>query len=440
MNQKVVAKSKLESDVIGTGLQPDNRIITLFKLEEQLMPREARKAYGCFITLLSSIKFALAVQAQDRLREKPMTLQEKILCAYDEMLVQGYSFAIAEGNLITRYLLAHKLNAESSAFVILALADELKQNDPAWEKVALVLFPDHLVVEVEGTYIDTGYTRSKAFYQKQFGLYLPEKELRRLLQPYKDAVVISLFYDYRGFERFLHKDLQGGLEDLNQALTYRENSPQAYCHRAIIRHELGDLDGARSDYTRAIQLNKNYVDAFFNRGRLKAIQIDLKGALKDFNRAIELKPKAALAYITRAKVYFQLNDFPKAIADLEQAIRLHTSDPNAFFMLGVARKKVGSANSALVALEQARVMNPKDFRILASIGQVYHEMGNISAALTAYEEAVRLSPDNPLLLNEVGELFQKFGRFPEAIDYFKTALKLAPDFEQAQRNLAQSLM
>ena len=61
----------------------------------------------------------------------------------------------------------------------------------------------------------------------------------------------------------------------------------------------GDLEGALEDMDEAIRLKPDDAENFNNRGNVRREKGDLEGALQDFNEAIRLKPDFALALKNR---------------------------------------------------------------------------------------------------------------------------------------------
>ena len=69
-----------------------------------------------------------------------------------------------------------------------------------------------------------------------------------------------------------------------------QTSSEAYNNRGLARQTKGDLDGSLDDYNEAIRLKPDEADAYYNRGITRKAKGDLNGAIDDYNEAIRLKP------------------------------------------------------------------------------------------------------------------------------------------------------
>jgi tetratricopeptide (TPR) repeat protein len=69
---------------------------------------------------------------------------------------------------------------------------------------------------------------------------------------------------------------------------------ETFNNRGNARYNKGDLDGALEDYNEAIRLKSDYVKAFYQRSITRKAMGDKEGAREDYDEAIRLgfKPKA----------------------------------------------------------------------------------------------------------------------------------------------------
>ena len=91
---------------------------------------------------------------------------------------------------------------------------------------------------------------------------------------------IALILKGNGSVKSKKGDLEGALEDFEQAIKLNPNHTNAYNNRGIAKFKKGDLEGALEDYNTAIKLNPNYADAYYNRG----IAYERLGRLKESKR------------------------------------------------------------------------------------------------------------------------------------------------------------
>ena len=102
----------------------------------------------------------------------------------------------------------------------------------------------------------------------------------------------------------------------------RPNDADAFLNRGVTRGDKGDLDGALQDYNEAIRLKPDDAEAFNNRGELRLDQGDIAGALQDCNEAIRLAPGLAEAFYNRSIARGIKGDEDGARQDYDEAVRL----------------------------------------------------------------------------------------------------------------------
>jgi tetratricopeptide (TPR) repeat protein len=128
----------------------------------------------------------------------------------------------------------------------------------------------------------------------------------------------------RAWARDEKGDLEGALNDLDEAIRLKPDYADAFNNRGAVRYDKGDLKSALKDYNEAIRLKPD-ADAFYNRGEARNASSDLDGALQDYNEAIRLDPDHAQALHNRSLLRKAKGDLTGAQQDYDQAIRL---DPN----------------------------------------------------------------------------------------------------------------
>ena len=110
------------------------------------------------------------------------------------------------------------------------------------------------------------------------------------------------------------------------APTEQQLSAEDYFNRGVARKAAGDLDGAIDDYEEATRLNPLYFEAFYNRGLARQAKSDLDGAIADYSEAIHLNPQFAYAYRNRGIVHNIRGDFKSAIADYQKYLDFDSRD------------------------------------------------------------------------------------------------------------------
>ena len=71
---------------------------------------------------------------------------------------------------------------------------------------------------------------------------------------------------------------------------------KVHASRGVVRRKRGDLDGALEDFQQALALDRNLKEAYLNRGNLWRLKGQPYRALADYSKALELDPKWAPPY------------------------------------------------------------------------------------------------------------------------------------------------
>ena len=106
----------------------------------------------------------------------------------------------------------------------------------------------------------------------------------------------------RGFDAHRKGDLEGALQDYNQAIRLKPNFADAFVCRGIVRRRdedeaNGDLEGALRDLTEALRLKPDHAGAFYNRGLSRLFKGDLEGALRDWKQGRAQPDQPTRAYL-----------------------------------------------------------------------------------------------------------------------------------------------
>jgi tetratricopeptide (TPR) repeat protein len=179
-------------------------------------------------------------------------------------------------------------------------------------------------------------------------------DYNKIIELVPSAPGVEVVYHNRSMIRLQNKDVDGGLDDLNKAVSINPRVAEIYNGRAIARLQKGDLDGALADYEKAIELKPSLPSAFLGRGYFRYQRRDFDGALTDFSKAIELKPDYADAYLDRGIVRCLKGDIQGAVADISKAVGLNPQS--------VSDSDRGNFSSPFIELNQFITKNPNDAR------------------------------------------------------------------------------
>ncbi|HZY80002.1 MAG TPA: tetratricopeptide repeat protein, partial [Cyclobacteriaceae bacterium] len=148
-----------------------------------------------------------------------------------------------------------------------------------------------------------------------------DRDPRLLDEAIEDNPNLPFAYAERAYMNFQKGNYAKALEDYNEAIK-REQLPDYYLNRGLIKEKLNDPQGAYSDYTSAIKLQNDFEKAWLNRGNLLARLGKLDDAVEDYTVAIVHSPSYASAFFNRAMVLNRQKKRDLACADLQTAEKL----------------------------------------------------------------------------------------------------------------------
>jgi tetratricopeptide (TPR) repeat protein len=119
----------------------------------------------------------------------------------------------------------------------------------------------------------------------------------------------------RGTIRYLNRDNQGALTDLENAVNLEPDEAVPWNSLGAVHLALGRHDLALFDFSRAIELKKDYAEAYLNRALTLSGMNRLREALADFDASIQLQPGKANAYLWRSQAKNLLGDKAGALRD-----------------------------------------------------------------------------------------------------------------------------
>jgi lipoprotein NlpI len=208
----------------------------------------------------------------------------------------------------------------------------------------------------------------------------------------KDAVS----YYQRGLALQAKGNLDAALNDFTQSIAVDPTQANAFSNRAFIKQSRGDLDGALADYGQALVLNPKIAVAYYNEGLIKVQKGNLDGAISMYDRALDLDPQMAIAYYNRGVAKNAEGNVDGAIADYTQALALNPKIPRAYCDRGLARQAKGDLDGTLADYASALALNPNMAAVLYNRGLVEMEKGDLNSALSDYTQSIDLSPKNEL--------------------------------------------
>jgi len=109
-------------------------------------------------------------------------------------------------------------------------------------------------------------------------------------------------YYSRGLLRFKAQDLNGALQDLDEAIRIAPRGRGYLIQRGLILESLGEMQKAKKDFQRATDVDPRDPYTFFHLGRMREQDRDYEAALQAYQDALKLRSKPELSRLLQERV------------------------------------------------------------------------------------------------------------------------------------------
>lgn len=201
---------------------------------------------------------------------------------------------------------------------------------------------------------------------------LNEKE--KAFENFNTAVMLLPGFDTyfaRALEFIKNNELSNGINDLTKAISYDDNSREAFFTRAYIRSLQDDFDGAIEDYKKTIEIDSLYYAAYLNMGNIYGRLGYEQESLKFYSRAINIQPENPDGYFNRASQKLIMNDVEGGIADIEKSLSLGDENINTLLLLAELKLKVNDNLASLNLLKKILNVDSDNPKVFFMIGVIY---------------------------------------------------------------------
>lgn len=198
----------------------------------------------------------------------------------------------------------------------------------------------------------------------------------------------------RANKRAMSGDVDGAIEDFNEAIQLDPAKATAYFNRGYLNNTVGRFEQAILDFSEAIQLLPDYDEAYYQRAQGRAQLEDFQGAVDDLGQALRLNPFCIKAYYKRAEFLAELDDHQGALADYSQAILNVPKDANAYYRRGLFLAQLGEQPTAIEDFTQAIEHNPKHADAYFNRGYCYAQLGEERKATQDFSQALLHDPNH----------------------------------------------
>lgn len=262
--------------------------------------------------------------------------------------------------------------------------------------------------------------------------FMEKRDYGRALEAYnhvlEDNSGWAVVYTSRARAKFVMGDREGAEEDLNTALSYDPNLPDAYYVKGSFLYMENDFAGAEENFNYALKLYPDYIDAITILGKLYFDTGRENEAVKAMSLAVEKSP-TAMTYVNRAILYSKIPDASAANLDYNKALELDPNCVTAYLNRGMLFVEQRKFNAARSDFDNAIKADPKNANAYINRGYLSMESKMYEDAMADFNKAVELQPDNALAYNARGLANRKVGSYDEALHDFEKCIELAPDYE-----------
>ena len=215
-------------------------------------------------------------------------------------------------------------------------------------------------------------------------------------------------YTGRAYDKEAKGDIDGAIEDLNQAIEHQPARRDEACqHLARLKAKRGDWAGALAAYDKLIAFDPDKSDSYWVRATAKEQHGDFEGAMADFTHAAELRSGVGLVEVAnKRKAHGDLAgamaDYDKTIAFFDEKIA-RAPELSLYFQRGYAKEMKGDLDGAVEDYSHAITLDPTHAGgVYSRRGDIRKARGDLAGAVADYEQTFRLThyPDDEKKLKQ----------------------------------------
>ena len=208
---------------------------------------------------------------------------------------------------------------------------------------------------------------------------------------------------------------------------------------AVILINFKNYKKARDLLEQVVSIKPNSADAYNNIGICLEKSNDLDGAIKNYNLAIDNRPNFAEAHNNIGVVFQKLRNFDQAILQYKKAISYKNLYLDPYINLANIFKETKQFEEAIKNYDLAINLNPKLAEVYNNKGNALKEIRKFEEAIKNYDLAINLNPKLAEVYNNKGNALKEIRKFEEAIKNYDLEINLNPNFANAYFNTATAL-
>ena len=217
-----------------------------------------------------------------------------------------------------------------------------------------------ILIIVNVFYIAPCYSLSSREYFFKYALDLSSvgkfnlalKEWNRYLDSYPDD---AAGFSNRGNVRLVIGDIEGSIDDQNNAISLNPNEIDPYINRGIAEETLGLWSQAQKDYMFVISKDSKNFSALYNLANVEGSTSEWEKARDLFAKAALYNPGFAMARSSMALADYQLGNIDESEKELKKLIRRYPNFADAraaLTALNWSKGEYGNAESNWIAVTE----------------------------------------------------------------------------------------
>ena len=275
--------------------------------------------------------------------------------------------------------------------------------------------------------------------------YMEEGEYEAAMQAFEIALscqsgrVSEAEYDillYRGETQTRMGDYDGAKQTYTVLLDTQGEKAVTYYLRGVSRVKGGDTEGGMEDMDKAISLNKNDYDMYLNCYYCLADMDQEDQGIKYLQNALVIDEKANASHKSRGAVNFLLGDYSAALTEFEYEGA--TADVETLIYIGLCHQSLGDTTKSYEAFSKALAAGGENTEVYYQMGMCMFSTGDYETALEHLQNGLALGggQHKAEMMYTVGLCHERQLNFKDALKAFEEYVALYGSNEELDKEIA----
>ena len=224
-------------------------------------------------------------------------------------------------------------------------------------------------------------------------------------------------------------------EKSSTAISLNNTFYDAYNLRAEVRYLKKNFEGAIRDLNEVLRLNPNNSFALYKLGEIEyKNNNNLEKALSYLNECLKSDSTIAGYYLMKGIVLSHLHRENEAIAMYNIAIRINPSDGTNYYNRGFSFANLGKKEEAESSFLKSIEVKPNNPSALYELGKIYQAERKLQDAIKNFTKAIELEPSYSFAYNRRGEVYESLSNDIDAMKDYNKAIELDSKFPFPYKN------